>query len=75
MGLESDQELVQMIGSEPNFVDALSPSLEDCSAHKIFTKTQALDFIGSKIRVYKKPTGVKRTRVHELYFLLPFLVH
>ena len=59
MGIESDMEAVQLVGSEPFMVDALALSLEDPSKMGIHTQTQALKYIGSKIRrntnSYRKP--------------------
>lgn len=48
MGVTADQQVVQLVGS--NFLDLLTPSLDECSRLNIFTETQALDWIGTKIR-------------------------
>ena len=48
MGVESDQEIVQLVGSD--LLDLLLPSLEECVALKIFTRQQALEHLGLKIR-------------------------
>jgi DNA-directed RNA polymerase III subunit RPC2 len=50
MGIESDLELVQLVGSESLLVNAMALSLEEASRLKIFTQHQALKFIGTKIR-------------------------
>jgi DNA-directed RNA polymerase III subunit RPC2 len=50
MGIESDLELVQLVGSEAYLVNALALSLEEASRLKIQTAQQALKFIGAKIR-------------------------
>jgi DNA-directed RNA polymerase III subunit RPC2 len=59
MGVESDVEAVQLVGSEPYIVNALALSLEEASKFGIHTQFQALKFIGSKIRrntsSYRKP--------------------
>eukprot|EP00532_Pseudo-nitzschia_australis_P009769 CAMPEP_0168242180 /NCGR_PEP_ID=MMETSP0140_2-20121125/23258_1 /TAXON_ID=44445 /ORGANISM="Pseudo-nitzschia australis, Strain 10249 10 AB" /LENGTH=1278 /DNA_ID=CAMNT_0008177215 /DNA_START=92 /DNA_END=3928 /DNA_ORIENTATION=- len=59
MGVESDVEAVQLVGSEPYIVNALALSLEESSKLGINTRLQALKFIGSKIRrnasSYRKP--------------------
>jgi DNA-directed RNA polymerase III subunit RPC2 len=59
MGVESDIEAVQLVGSESYIVDALALSLEESSRAGIHTQTQALKYIGSKIRrtasLYRKP--------------------
>lgn len=49
MGMESDQEIVQLIGAE--FEDMLGPSLADChQEHKVFNDIQALAFIGARMK-------------------------
>jgi DNA-directed RNA polymerase beta subunit len=40
MGIESDQEVVQMIGTEEKFLAALALCLEECHRAGIFTQTQ-----------------------------------
>jgi DNA-directed RNA polymerase III subunit RPC2 len=59
MGVESDVEAVQLVGSESFIVDALALSLEESSKAGIHTQLQALKYIGSKIRrntsSYRKP--------------------
>lgn len=40
MGVESDQEIVQMIGTEEHVMAAFAPSLEECQKAQVFTQTQ-----------------------------------
>lgn len=54
MKIESDQEIVQLVGSEKLFVDEIFLSLQDCRERKIFTSEQALAWLGSKIAAEKK---------------------
>lgn len=42
MGVESEQEIVQMVGTEDNILSAFSPSIEECHKFQIFTQTQVL---------------------------------
>lgn len=54
MGLMSDQEMVNLVGSEDYMVDKLAASLEECaSGLGIFTQNQALEYINSKCRLSK----------------------
>jgi DNA-directed RNA polymerase III subunit RPC2 len=59
MGVESDIEAVQLVGSEDTIVNALALSLEESNRAGIHTQTQALRYIGTKIRrtssSYRKP--------------------
>jgi DNA-directed RNA polymerase III subunit RPC2 len=40
MGIESDQEIVQMIGTEEKFLAALAPCIEECHRAGVSTQTQ-----------------------------------
>lgn len=40
--VESDQEIVQLIGSEPMYLNGISGSLEQCSKLQIYSREQAL---------------------------------
>ena len=48
--MESDQEVVQLVGSEPYYADMMSSSLEECCRMQVFTQTQALEYIGNRIK-------------------------
>ena len=57
MGMESDLEMVQLVGSEPYLLNAMALSLEEPARHRIHTQEQALRYIGSKIRGGKSGSG------------------
>jgi DNA-directed RNA polymerase III subunit RPC2 len=57
MGIESEQEIIEHIGIEEDFISFLGFSIEEAANTGIFTQNQALEYIGSKIRVFKKPWG------------------
>ena len=40
MGMESEQEIVQMVGCEEEVVAAFAPSLEDCHKLHVYTQQQ-----------------------------------
>ncbi|KAH8027358.1 hypothetical protein HPB51_004710 [Rhipicephalus microplus] len=50
MGLECDQSIAQMIGTSDVVQAAIAPSLEACHSAEIFTQTQALRYLGSKLK-------------------------
>lgn len=62
MGIESDLEIVQLIGSEPHIIDALAPSLEDSNKQGILTQLQALRFLGQKIKQVESNSMFKSWR-------------
>jgi DNA-directed RNA polymerase III subunit RPC2 len=57
MGVESDAEQVQLVGSEPEIVNALALSFEEPVQLDIRTQQQALHYIGTRIRgrSFRKP--------------------
>lgn len=40
MGVESDQEIVQLVGNEEHVLAAMAPCLEECHKFQIFTQNQ-----------------------------------
>ena len=50
MGISSDQEIVQMVGTDDAVMLAFASSLEECSSMNILTELQALTYIGGKMR-------------------------
>uniref|UniRef100_A0A1J3DA34 DNA-directed RNA polymerase subunit beta n=1 Tax=Noccaea caerulescens TaxID=107243 RepID=A0A1J3DA34_NOCCA len=50
MGMESDQEIVQMVGRDPRFSASLLPSIEECVSEGVHTRQQALDYLEAKVK-------------------------
>ncbi|KAF7825950.1 DNA-directed RNA polymerase III subunit 2 isoform X1 [Senna tora] len=50
MGMESDQEVVQMVGRDPRYSSLLLPSIEECAKSGVYTKEQALEYLESKVK-------------------------
>jgi len=60
MGLTSDKEITSLICSDDAaYMDSFSPSIDIAVQHKIFTQQQALEWIGSRNKSYRKPGQVK----------------
>ncbi|XP_014187124.2 DNA-directed RNA polymerase III subunit RPC2 [Haplochromis burtoni] len=74
MGVESDQEIVQMIGTEESVMASFAPSLEECQKAQIFTQTQALRYLGNKVRRQRMWGGPKKTKMEEARELLASLI-
>ena len=51
MGVTSDQEIVQMVGTDDNIMTSFSASLEECHKATVFTQSQALKYISTKMKV------------------------
>jgi len=73
MKVESDQEIVQLVGSEKLFADEIFSSIQDCRDKKIFTSEQALFWLGSRIAAEKK-WGKPREKSEEARDILASVV-
>ncbi|KAI8622243.1 hypothetical protein BC830DRAFT_1163145 [Chytriomyces sp. MP71] len=73
MGIEADLEIAELIcGSDDEMLALLSPTFEDAAKLNIATQRQALEFIGSKVKLTMKTQrfGVKRNLYEEAKELL-----
>ena len=57
MGVESDLEMVQLVGSEAQLINAMALSLEELHRAAVQTQLQALQYIGGKIRGRASPSS------------------
>lgn len=48
MGIESDAEVLQLVGTEGAFAALLAPTLQHCREEAVFTRQQALDYLASE---------------------------
>lgn len=63
MGIESDQEMVQLIGTEDIVLQTLVPSIEECHRLNVFTQQQAIKYLGGKLRQKRfGPIGTQASR-------------
>lgn len=74
MGMECDQEIAQLIGSELSILNELAMSLQQCSQANVLTQNQALEYIASKLKNQKNPfqsTSARQwTRIDETLDIL-----
>ncbi|GFU08483.1 DNA-directed RNA polymerase III subunit RPC2 [Nephila pilipes] len=71
MGFESDQYIVQMIGTDEITLNKLFPCIEECRKVPVYTQTQALRYIGNKLKVRKMwGSSQKKPPVEEAIELL-----
>mgnify|MGYP001049362703 CR=1 FL=1 len=54
MGVESDQEILQLVGTETAIENGLAASLQECCQLRINSCYQALDYIGSRVVASKR---------------------
>jgi len=74
MGVTSDQEIVQLVGSEGKFAQAIAASLNECSQLRVYSQKQALEYISKRIRGSQREQQTqrpaKRSRLEEARELL-----
>lgn len=73
MGMVTDQEIVQLVGSSDNILSSFAPSLEECANLKVFTQRQALEFLGGKARI-NRTWGKPKSKVEEAVDILSGVV-
>ncbi|CAA7013057.1 unnamed protein product [Microthlaspi erraticum] len=75
MGMESDQEIVQMVGRDPRFSASLLPSIEECVSEGVHTRQQALDYLEAKVK--KSSYGPRPEKAGRALYILRelFLAH
>lgn len=55
MGIQSDREIFELVaGTDDEYGDAFSINIEECANMDIYTRQQALEWLGSKVRVPKR---------------------
>ncbi|XP_068646437.1 DNA-directed RNA polymerase III subunit 2 isoform X1 [Aristolochia californica] len=50
MGMESDQEVVQMLGRDPRYAAIFLASVQECASEGIYTQEQALEYLDQRVR-------------------------
>lgn len=53
LGVETDMEIMQFVGVEAQFVDAMSQTMDDCAQYGIFTAKQALRHVGNRVKTFR----------------------
>lgn len=77
MGIESDQEIAQFIGTQPQYLEQMSLSILESSKQEVLTQEQALNYIGIRVKSKINRTGPNATvksRRDEAYDILKEVV-
>ncbi|BDA40723.1 DNA-directed RNA polymerase III subunit RPC2 [Coccomyxa sp. Obi] len=62
MGVESDQEILALVGSEPGLAAMLAPTLQEAKSMGLFIQQQALEYLGSRLKAGKQQYSSRRSR-------------
>ena len=63
MGIVSDTEILLCVaGTDKIYQDQFALNFDECANLGVFTQQQALEYLGSRIKIMRKPTGFNNTR-------------
>ncbi|KAI9800410.1 MAG: DNA-directed RNA polymerase III core subunit ret1 [Piccolia ochrophora] len=69
MGLQSDHEIMLLVaGTDNMYQDSFSINFEECARLEVHSQQQALDYLGSRIKIMRRTIGTgayRRTHVQE----------
>jgi DNA-directed RNA polymerase III subunit RPC2 len=61
LGVQADKEILQLVaGNDEAYKDLFAISLEEAARAGVYTKLQALNYIGSRVKLNRKPSMVRR---------------
>jgi DNA-directed RNA polymerase III subunit RPC2 len=66
MGIQSDQEILYLVaGVDSAYQDSFAVNFEESAKENIHTQQQALEYIGSKVKIMRKQVGGPQKRNHQ----------
>ncbi|KAN0120432.1 hypothetical protein V8E52_004259 [Russula decolorans] len=75
LGVQSDKEILLLTaGDSEAYINAFAPNLEDAARLGIFTRHQALEWIGSRVKVNRRVVGPRRPAWEEALEALATIV-
>ena len=75
LGIQSDKEILLLTaGDSEAYTDAFAPNLEDAARLGIFTRHQALEWIGTRVKVNRRVVGPRRPAWEEALEALATIV-
>lgn len=67
LGVSSDKEILLMVaGTDMAYQDSFAVNFEACAREGVHTQVKALEYIGHRVRLTKKPMGASRMRNYVL---------
>lgn len=75
LGLQSDKEILLLTaGNDEAYKSSFSPNLEEAAKLSVFTRHQALEYIGSRVKVNRRVIGPRRPAWEEAMEALATIV-
>ena len=61
LGVQADREILQLVaGNDEAYKDLFAINMEEAARAGVYTKLQALNYIGSRVKLNRKPSMVRR---------------
>lgn len=74
-GIQSDREILQLTaGNDTQYADLFAVNLEKAAKLGVFTRRQALDYIGARVKVLRRGPGLRRTPAEEALEVLATVI-
>ncbi|SAL99837.1 hypothetical protein [Absidia glauca] len=75
LGIQSDREIAQLVcGNDHDLHDTFSINIEEGARCKVYTQMQALEYIGSKVKINRKLMTVRKTLAEEALEVLATVI-
>lgn len=75
MGIQSDKEILQLVaGQDETYAELFSVNLERAAKLGIFTRQQALDYMGARVKIMRRGVGMRRTASDEALEVLATVI-
>ncbi|CAO1615813.1 unnamed protein product [Parajaminaea phylloscopi] len=75
MGIQADREILQLVaGNDEAYKELFAINLEEAARLKVFTRQQALTYIGQRVKVMRRPMMARRPITEEAIEALAHLV-
>ena len=75
MGIQSDKEILLLTaGNNDVYKSSFSPNLEEAAKLRVFTRHQALEYIGTRVKVNRRVVGPRRPAWEEAMEALATIV-
>ena len=75
LGIQSDKEILQLVaGQDETYAELFAINLERAAKLEVFTRKQALDYIGARVKILRRGVGLRRAPSDEALEVLATVI-
>ncbi|WFD25347.1 DNA-directed RNA polymerase [Malassezia nana] len=75
LGIQSDKEILQLVvGQDERYAELFAVNLERAAKLEVFTRKQALDYIGARVKILRRGVGLRRAPSEEALEVLATVI-